>query len=87
MLSIMSALRFHPSLMMKYWTVLFMVFRQRPNMPSYLRTHLLLQLPFGLLSELLTLMLLSLAVLTQIKDMAEAKVTKVNFILMTLVAL
>ena len=56
-------------------------------MPSYLRTHLLLQLPFGLLSELSTLMLLSPAVLTQIKDMAEAKVAKVNFILMTLVAL
>ena len=64
-----------------------MVFRQRPNVPSYLRTHLLLQLPFGLLSEWPTLMLLSLAILTQIRVVAEAKVAKVNFILMTLVAL
>ena len=64
-----------------------MVFRQRPNVPSYLRTHLLLQLPFGLLSKLPTLMLLSPAILTQIRVVAEAKVAKVNFILMTLVAL
>ena len=64
-----------------------MVFRQRPNMLSYLRTHLLLQLPFRLLSELPTLMLLSLAILTQIRVVAKAKVAKVNFILMTLVAL
>ena len=56
-------------------------------MPSYLRTHLFLQLPFGLLSELPTLMLLSLAILTQIGVMAKAKVAKSNFILMNLVAL
>ena len=56
-------------------------------MPSYLRTHLLLQLPLGLLNELPALMLLSLAILTQIRVVAEAKVAKVNFILMTLVAL
>ena len=55
-----------------------MVFRQRPNIPSYLRTHLLLQLPFRLLSELPTLMLLSLAILTQIRVMAKAKVAKVK---------
>ena len=83
----MSALRFHPSLMMRYWTISFVVFRQRPNVPSYLRTHLFLQLPFGLLSELPTLMLLSLAILTQIGVMAKAKVAKSNFILMNLVAL
>ena len=64
-----------------------MVFRQKPNMPSYSRTHLLLQLPFGLLNELPTLMLLSLAILTHIRVVAEAKVAKVNFILITLVAL
>ena len=64
-----------------------MVFRQRPNVPSYLRTHLLLQLPFGWLSKLPTLMLLSQAVLTQIRVMAKAKVAKVISILMTLVAL
>ena len=64
-----------------------MVFRQRPNMPSYLRTHLLLQLPFRLLSEWPALMLLSMAILTQIRIMAETKVAKVNLTLMTLVAL
>ena len=64
-----------------------MVFRQRPNVPSYLRTHLLLQLPFRLLSEWPAFMLLFLDVLTQIRVMAKAKVAKVNFILMTLVAL
>ena len=64
-----------------------MVFRQRPNVPSYLRTQLLLQLPFRLLSELPALMLLSAAILTKIRVVAKAMVTKVNFILMTLVAL
>ena len=64
-----------------------MVFRQRPNLPSYLRTYLLWQLPFRWLNELPTLMLLSQAVLTQIRVVAKAKVAKVNFILMTLVAL
>ena len=64
-----------------------MVFRQRPNVPSYLRTHLLLQLSFGLLSELPTLMLMSPEILTQIRLMANAKVAKVNFILITPVAL
>ena len=56
-------------------------------MPSYLRTLLLLQLPFGLLSKLPALMLLCPAVLTKIRVMAKAKVAKANFILMTLVAL
>ena len=56
-------------------------------MPSYLMTHLLLQLPFRLLSVLPTLMLLSLAILTPIRAVAEAKVARVNFTLMTLVAL
>ena len=56
-------------------------------MLSYLRTHLLFQLPFGLLNELPALMLLFLDVLTQIRVLAEAKVAKANFILMTLVAL
>ena len=60
-----------------------MVFRQRPNMPSYLTTYLLLQLPFRLLNELSTLMLLSLAILTKIRVMSKAKVAKVNSILMT----
>ena len=55
-------------------------------MLSYLRTHLLLQLPFGLLSKWPTLMLLSWAILSQIRFVAKAKVAKVNFILMTLVA-
>ena len=55
-------------------------------MPPYLKTHLLLQLPFGLLSMLPTLMLLSLAVSTQIRAVAKGKVAKVNFILMTLTA-
>ena len=87
MLSSISALRFHLSLMMRCWTISFVVFRQRPNVPSYLRTQLLLQLPFGLLSELPTLMLSSPAILTQIRVVAKAIVTKVNFILMTLVAL
>ena len=64
-----------------------MVFRQRPNVPFYLRTHLLLQLPFGLLGEWPTLMLLSLSFLKLIRVVAEAKVAKGNFILMTLVAL
>ena len=64
-----------------------MVIRWRPNMPSYLRTHLLLQLPFGLLSTLPALKLLSQAALIQIRAMAEAKVAKVNYILMTLLAL
>ena len=64
-----------------------MVFRQRPNVLSYLRTYLLLKLPFRLLSEWLALMLLSQAILTQIRVIAKAKVAKVNFILMTLVAL
>ena len=73
--------------MMRCWTILFVVFRPKPNAPSYLRTHLLLYLPFGLLNELPALMLLSPAVLTQIRVMVEAKVAKVNFILMILVAL
>ena len=64
-----------------------MVFRQKPNMASYLMTHLFLQLSFGLQSEWPTLMLLSLAILTQIRVVAEAKVAKVNFILKTLVIL
>ena len=55
-------------------------------MPSYLGTHLLLQLPSGLLSMLSTLILLSLAVLIQIRTVAEAKVVRVDFTLMTLVA-
>ena len=64
-----------------------MVFRQRPNMLPYLGTYLFFQLPFGLLSEFPTLMLLSPAILTQIRVVAKAKVAKVNFILMTLMAL
>ena len=56
-------------------------------MLSYLRTHLLLQLPFGLLNEWPTLMLLSQAILTQIRVVAEAKVAQANFVLMTLVSL
>ena len=64
-----------------------MVFRQRHSMPSYLRTHLLVQLPFRLLSELPTLILWSPAILSPIRIMAKAKVAKVNFILKTLVAL
>ena len=64
-----------------------MVFRQRPKLPSYLSTHLLLQLSFGLLNELPALMLLFPVILTQIRVVAEAKVAKVNFILMTVVAL
>ena len=57
-----------------------MVFRQRLNMAAYLRTHLLLQLPFGLLSELPTMMLFSPAILTQIRGVVEARVDKVNFV-------
>ena len=64
-----------------------MVFRLRPNIQSCLRTHLLFYLPFRILNKLPTLMLLSWAVLTQIRVFFEAKVAKVNFILMTLVAL
>ena len=64
-----------------------MVFKQRLNVLSYLRTQLLLQLPFGFLSELPTSMLLSQAILTHIRVVAEAQVAKVNFNLMTLVAL
>ena len=64
-----------------------MGFRQRSNVLAYLRTHLVLQLPFGLLSKLPALMLFYPAILTQIRVMAEAKVAKVNFIPMTLVAL
>ena len=56
-------------------------------MLSYLRTHLLLQPLFGLLSELPTLMLLSRAILTQIRVIAKAKMAKVSFILMTLIVL
>ena len=56
-------------------------------MPSYLKNHLLFQLPFGLLSILPTLLLLSLAIVTQIRAISRAKAAKVNFILMTLVAL
>ena len=73
--------------MMRYWTISFVVFRQRPIVLSYLRTYLLLKLPFGLLGKLLALILLSLAILTQIRVVAEAKVAKVNSILTTLVAL
>ena len=73
--------------MMRCWTISFVVFRQRPNVPSYSKTHLLLQLPFGLLNKLPTLMLLSPAILTQVRIMAKTKVAKVKFILMTLVAL
>ena len=87
MLSSLSALRFHPSLMMRYWTLSFVVFKKKPNILSYLRTYLLFQLPFGFLSELPTLMLLYPAILTQIRVIDKAKVAKVNFILMTLVAL
>ena len=65
----------------------FVVFGWSPNVTSYLRTHLLLQMPFQLLSILFTLMLLSLAILSPIRVMAEAKAAKVNFILMSLVAL
>ena len=64
-----------------------MVFRQRPNVASYLKTHLPFQLPFRLLSELPALMLLSLVILAPIRVMAEAKAVKLYFILMTLVAL
>ena len=56
-------------------------------MPSYLRTHLIFQLLFGLPSELTGLMLFYPAILTQIRVVSEAKLAKVNFILMTLVAL
>ena len=56
-------------------------------MPSYLRNHLLLWLPFRLLSVLPTLMLLFLDILKQIRVIAEAKVAKVNFTPMTLMAL
>ena len=56
-------------------------------MQFYLWIHLLWQLPFGLLSEWPTLMLLYPAILIQIRVVAEAKVAKVNFIFMTLVAL
>ena len=64
-----------------------MVFKRKIYMPCYLRTHLLLQLSFGLVSILTTLMLLSLAVLTQIRAMAEVKVARVYITLMTLMAL
>ena len=64
-----------------------MVLRQIPNVPSYLRTQLLLQLPFRLLSELPTLMLLSLIILTPIRVIAKVKAINVDFIIMTLVAL
>ena len=64
-----------------------MAFRQRPNMLSYLRNYLFLQLLFRFLSILPALMLLSPAALTQIRSMAKAKAAKVDFILMTLVAL
>ena len=64
-----------------------MVFRWRPNMLSYLMTHLLLQLPFGSLSILPALMLLYLTIATQIKAMAKAKAAKVDFILMILAEL
>ena len=56
-------------------------------MPSYLRTHLLLLLPFRLLSEWPTLMLLILAILTHIRVIAKANIARVNFILITLLAL
>ena len=52
-----------------------------------MRTHLFLQLPFGLLNELPALMLLFPAVLIHIRVAAKAKEAKVNFIFMTLVAL
>ena len=64
-----------------------MVFIWRPNMLSYLKTHLLLQLPFGLVSVLPTLMLLFLAILTPIRATAKVKAVRVNCTLMTLVAL
>ena len=64
-----------------------MTFRWRPNIPFYLTIHLLLQLPFWLLRMFPTLMLLSLAALTQIRAMAEAIMAKVDFIPMTLAAL
>ena len=64
----------------------FMVFRQRPNMPSYLRPHLLLEVPFGLLSMIPTLILLLLAILTPITAMAKAKVARVNLTPITLAA-
>ena len=51
-LSSVYALRLHPSLMIICYTISFLVFIQRPNGLSYLRTHLLFQLPFGLLSVL-----------------------------------
>ena len=63
-----------------------MVFRQRPTMPSYLRT-LFLQLPFRLLSMLPTLMQLSLAILAQIMVVVEAKAIRVDFTLIPLAAL
>ena len=46
-----------------------------------------MQLPFGLLSILPTLRLSSLAVLAQIRVVAKAQGTKVNFVLMILVKL
>ena len=49
-------------------------------MLSYLRTQLVLQLPFGLVSELPTFMLLSPVDLTPIRVVAKAKMAKVNFI-------
>ena len=70
MLSSRSALRFYPSLVIRGQTISFVVLRQWPNVPSHLRTHLLLRLPFRSLSELTTLMLLYLTILTPIKVLA-----------------
>ena len=55
-------------------------------MPSYLRAHLPLQMPFRLLSILSALMLLSLAASAPIRAIAKANTAKVGFTLMTLVA-
>ena len=54
-------------------------------MQSYLKTHLFLQLPYGFLSILHTLMQLFLVILTQFISIEKAKEVRVNFTLMTLV--
>ena len=56
-------------------------------MLSFLRAHLLLQLPFRLLSMLPILVHLFLAILTQIRALNEVKVARENFTLVTPVAL
>ena len=62
-----------------------MVLKQRPNVLSYLRTHILFQLSFGLLSMLPQLDTVVFRLfLTQIRVVVRAKVVRVNSILMTL---